>query len=382
MPAHVSLAMTTAETAGAILTIDLDAVAANWRALKGRLAPGAECAAVVKADAYGLGAARVAPALYNAGCRAFFVAAFDEGTALRGCLPDDAEVHVLAAPIAGNENEFAARGLVPVLNSLADLETWARFARDQSKTPRCDLHIDTGMRRMGLPPAELERLIAEPARSKGVSFSCLISHLACADEPAHALNREQLEKFRGALKHLKPYLGSARASLANSSGIFLGPDWHFDLARPGAALFGIAPLPGTPNPMRPVVRLQGKILQIRDVDAPESVGYGATHRVARPGRIATVAAGYADGYPRSLSNTGTCILAGHRVPVVGRVSMDLLTLDVSGIPEAAARPGALVDLIGPGLSPDDVGAAAGTIGYEVLTRLGRRYHRVYVGGAG
>lgn len=373
--------MTTADTAGAILTVDLDAVAANWRALKARLAPGAACAANLKADAYGLGAERVAPALHRAGCRAFFVSAFDEGIALRGCLPADAEVHVLAAPIAGNQREFAARELIPVLNGLGDLEAWSPFARSAREAPPCDLHLDTGMRRLGLPPAELARLIAEPARLKGVAFSCLISHLACADEPRHPMNRDQLEKFRAAASRLAPHLGAARLSLANSSGIFLGPEWHFDLVRPGAALFGIAPLPDAPNPMRAAVRLQGKILQIRDVDAPETVGYGATHRVARPGRVATVAVGYADGYPRSLSNAGSCILAGHRVPVVGRVSMDLLTLDVSGVPEAAARPGALVDLIGPELPVDDVGAAAGTIGYEILTRLGRRYHRVYIGGA-
>jgi alanine racemase len=220
-----------------------------------------------------------------------------------------------------------------------------------------------------------------PERLQALTLDYLMSHLACADEPDHPLNREQWRAFSGAIAAVQQARGGApfKTSFANSSGIFLGPDYHFDLARPGAALYGNAPQSGAPNPLAQVVRLQGKILQVRDVDTPGTVGYGATHRITGPGRIATVAAGYADGYPRSLSNKGTCSIGDFQVPVVGRVSMDLITLDVTAVPESLARPGVLVDLIGPRNTVDSVGDAAGTIGYEVLTRLGKRYHRVYVG---
>jgi alanine racemase len=208
-----------------------------------------------------------------------------------------------------------------------------------------------------------------------------MSHLADAEAPDRAQSEEQLAEFRAAQAALAPAIGTAGASLANSAGIFLGPAYRFDLARPGCALYGVNPTPGHPNPMRQVVRLKGKILQVREIDAPRGVGYGATWRARGPSRIATVAVGYADGYLRSLSNRGRAVVGGREVPVVGRVSMDLTTLDVTGVPETAARPGAFAELIGPAMPVDVVGEAAGTIGYEILTSLGRRYHRVYSGGA-
>lgn len=372
--------MTRADTAGAILTIDLDAIAGNWRLLRGKLAPGAACAAVVKADAYGLGATRVAPALARAGCRDFFVATLDEGIALRAVLPE-AAVHVLGAPIPSNEPEFAAHHLIPTLNSPNDVAAWIAFGRRGGHPLPADMHVDTGMRRLGLSAKELAALCDAPEKLRALTLDYFISHLACADEPDHPLNREQWRAFTDAIALVRDARGGApvKTSFANSSGIFLGPEYHFDLARPGAALYGIAPQSGAPNPLAQVVRLQGKILQVRDVDTPQTVGYGATHRITGPGRIATVAAGYADGYPRSLSNKGVCFIGDFQVPVVGRVSMDLITLDVTAVPESLARPGALVDLIGPRNPVDSVGDAAGTIGYEVLTRLGKRYHRVYVG---
>ena len=373
--------MTTRESAGAIVTVDLDAVAGNWRHLKARLAPGADCGAVVEADAYGLGARRIAPALAAAGCRHFFVVAIDEGIDLAPAVPG-ADVAVLAPLVAGNEATIAAHGLIPTLNTLADVEAWSAFARRKGDVLPALLHVDTGMRRLGLAPDEVARLVAEPERLDGVAVRLLMSHLACADEAHHPLNDKQLAGFIAAKTRLASAGIAPAASLANSAGIFLGPEYHFDLARPGAALYGIAPVPGEPNPMTPAVRVQAKILQVRDVDAPETVGYGATHRVSRPGRIATVASGYADGYPRSLSNIGTGFIGEHRVPVVGRVSMDLTTIDVTGVPENLARPGALVDLIGPLNPVDDVAQAAGTIGYELLTRIGRRAHRVWQGGNG
>ncbi|MSO84659.1 MAG: alanine racemase [Rhodospirillales bacterium] len=375
----VCSARTSPRTASAIVTVDLDALAANWRLLKARLAPGADCAAVVKADAYGLGAKQIAPALRRAGCRTFFVVTLDEGLDLAPVVPG-CSIYVLAPPLAGNEAAIAAAGLIPTLNSLGDVAAWSAFARAAGRPLPAALHADTGMRRLGFAPAEMAVLTREPERLAGLDVRLFLSHLACADEPRHPLNAEQLTAFVAAKARLAAAGVAPRASLANSSGIFLGPEYHFDLVRPGAALYGIAPVPGQHQPMAPVVRVQAKILQVRDVDAPATVGYGATHRFSRPSRIATVAAGYADGYPRSLSSVGICFVGEHRAAVVGRVSMDLTTIDVTGIPENLVRPGMFIDLIGP-LNPlDEVAAAAGTIGYELLTRLGRRAHRVWQGG--
>ena len=368
-----------AARAGAILTIDLDAVADNYRRLCAELG-GTACAAVVKADAYGLGMARVVPALARAGARTFFVAQLEEATALRAMFPVEVEVEVeifvLNGLGAGPAAAFRAERVHPVLNSLGEIDAWAAAARAAGRALSAAVHIDTGISRLGLPDDELEALAADRGRLAGIDLRYLLSHLACADRPEHPLNAEQLRRFRAA----RARLPDAPASLANSSGIFLGADYHLDLARPGVALYGVNPTPGQPNPMRQVVRLQGKILQVREIDASRTVGYGATHRAAGPTRIATVAVGYADGYLRSLSNRGSAWLGNRRVPVVGRVSMDLITLDVTGASAEAARPGAFVDLIGADLSTDEVAEAAGTIGYEILTSLGRRYHRVYRGG--
>jgi alanine racemase len=370
---------TSAETAGAVLTIDLDAIAGNYARLRDRVAAsGATCAAVVKADAYGLGVAEVAPALADAGARVFFVATIDEGVELRAVLAD-AEIHVLGGPMPRCEAAFVEHALVPVLNSLGDTDAWQRFCRGRGEPLAADLHLDTGMARLGLPGSELATLMEAPERLDGIAVVSLMSHLACADEPDHPKNEDQLRVFRAARAALGGLAGTP-ASFANSSGIFLGPEYHFDLVRPGVALYGVAPQPGHENPMADVVGLRGKILQIRDVDTPETVGYGATHRVTGPARIATVGVGYADGYLRSLSDAGSAYVGEVRAPVVGRVSMDLITLDVSALPPSAAQPGGFVDLIGPHNPVDRIAEEAGTIGYEILTSLGRRYHRIYSGG--
>ena len=238
------------------------------------------------------------------------------------------------------------------------------------------LHLDTGMARLGLPPAELDMLAGDPSRLAGIELALIMTHLACADEPDQTMSRRQRDDFAAALARLP----RAPASLSASSGIFLGPDFLFDMVRPGVCLYGVNPRPGQPNPLRPVVRLQAKILQIRDVDTPQTVGYGATHRFAGPARLATLAAGYADGYLRSLSGRGTAHIGEVAVPVVGRVSMDLITVDVTRVPEA--RLGDMVDLIGPHHDIDALAEEAGTIGYEILTSLGRRYRRHYSGGDG
>ena len=363
-----------ARRAGAILSIDLDALAENYGILAGQAARGIGCAAVVKADAYGLGVERVAPVLIAAGCRQFFVAQLEEGIRLRGLLPE-AEVHVLGGLLPGLESDFEAHGLTPTLNSLGEIEIWARHARRQEQSLAADLHVDTGMRRLGLPPDELDRLAGEPDRLAGIDVALLISHLACAEQRDHALNAGQLADFRQARDRLPP----APASFANSSGIFLGPDYHFDLLRPGVALYGANPTPDRETPMRPVVRLQGRIWQVRDARPGETVGYGATYEVTEPTRIATLALGYGDGHPRALSSRGEVFVGGQAAPVIGRISMDSTTIDVSGLPEGQVRPGTLVDVIGPNNPIDAVAASAGTVAYELLTNLGRRYHRAYTG---
>lgn len=358
--------------AGALLTIDLDAIAANYRRLRAQLTT-ASCGAAIKADAYGLGAEHVGPALARAGCRDFFVAHLDEGVALRPYMPD-AAIHVLNGVLPGEEAEFAEHDLIPVLNSLPQLDRWARWGR-QHGALHAALHIDTGMSRLGIEEPDIDLLVQDPDRLTGIELSLVISHLACAEEPENPMNAAQ----RAAFQHARGRLPRVRASLANSSGIFLGPDYQFDLARPGAALYGVNPTPGRPNPMLPVVRLEGRIIQVRDIDHPRTVGYGAAHSIRRRSKIATVAIGYADGYLRSLSGRGMCRLAGFEVPIVGRVSMDLITVDVTDVPADQAVEGAVVEAIGHEHTVDDVAETAGTNGYEILTSLGPRYRRRYTG---
>lgn len=366
-----------APAAGAVLTIDLGAIVANWRLLQGRVGRAA-CAAVLKADAYGLGAAQVGPALAAAGCRQFFVAHLDEAIALRPLLPADATVWVLHGPLPGTEPEFVAQGVRPVLNSRAQLEGWRALAHRLDRELDAVVQVDTGMARLGLPPGELNALAADPQAWAGVRVGLVMSHLACADEPADPANATQLRRFRLARR----LLPAAPASLANSSGVFLGPDFHFDLVRPGAALYGIAPVAGRPNPLQPVLQLDARVIQVRRVDAGTPVGYGGAWCSVQPTCIATVAVGYADGWLRSGGNRGAAWFGDVALPIVGRVSMDTLTLDAGALPEGALQPGMAVTLIGGRAGLDSVAADAGTIGYEVLTALGRRYARRHVGGAG
>ena len=328
----------------------------------------------MKADAYGLGAARVAPALWRAGCRTFFTANPEGALALRRCLPR-ATVYVLNG-LLGDGGDYVRAGLIPVLNDLGQVERWAATAQRLERPLAAVLQVDTGMNRLGLAPAELERLAEAPELLQAIDLRLTMSHLACADEAGHAMNERQLRRFQ-ALRHRFP---GVAASLANSCAIFLGQGYRFDLVRPGYALYGGNPTPGRPNPMVPAVRLSARIVQLRQVAAGESVGYGASHRIRTATRIATVPVGYADGYLRQLGGRAMASLGGVRVPVVGRVSMDLVTLDIGAIAEDKARVGAWVDLIGGAGMLDELAAQGGTIGYELLTALGRRYRRVYLGG--
>lgn len=349
----------------AVLRIDLPAIQANWLSLRALHAGGA-VAGVVKADGYGLGAAPVARALAAAGCGHFFVAHLAEGMALRAALGPGPMIAVLNGFAPGADEDAA---LTPVLNDAGAI------AAHRARPPGAGaiLHLDSGMSRLGLDAGEQAMLAGAPGQLERLTLRFVMTHLACADEPGNPLNAAQAARFAEAAARIAP--GVPR-SVANSSGIFLGPGFASDLARPGCALYGINPTPGRPNPMRQVVTLAAPVLQVREIPAGDTVGYGATWTASRPTRIATVAAGYADGYLRALSGRSVGHVAGRAVPLVGRVSMDLLTFDVTDAPEAV--PGALVVLIGPGNTPDDLAARAGTIGYEILTSLGARYRRDYL----
>ncbi len=365
--------------AGAILTVDLGAIAANWRGLRDAGRAGGrpiDCAAVLKADAYGTGATVVGPRLAAEGCRQFFVAHLDEGIALRGVVPEH-PIYVLNGLLPGTEPDFVEFGLTPVVNHLGQLNAWRAAAQRYNRPLDAVIHIDTGMHRLGLGPEEAQLLAAERGRLRGLRLALLMSHLVVSEEPDNPINGEQLSRFRNFVRTMP----GAPASLANSSGIFLGPDYHFDLLRPGAALYGINPTPGRANPMLTTVTLRARVLQVRRIDALQTVGYGAAWRSARPSRVATIALGYADGYFRTLINRTHVHLAGHRVPVIGRISMDLVTIDVTDVPEADSQPGALVEVLGPHLSADDLAEHARTNAYEVMTALGRRYARLYHDGA-
>jgi len=355
-------------TESAVLEIDLKAIVANWRKLRA-LACG-DAAAVVKADAYGLGAARVAPALYSAGCRHFFVAHFDEALAIRALLPG-AMLAVLNGLPAGAEADFATHEIDPVLGSLDEVARWAACARRLGCTLPALLHIDTGMNRLGLDAHELATLQENRVLLEGIALRYILTHLVSSEIAGDSLNTAQLQRFSAACAGLPP----APRSLANSSGIFLGDAWRSDLARPGAALYGINPTPDAPNPMQTPVRLRARVLQVREIQAGESVGYNATWRASAPRRIATAGIGYADGWKRSLSGGGYALFDGSPAPLVGRVSMDLTTYDVTDSPAAAG--GAWLELIGPGISVDTVAEWAATNGYEILTSLGARIARVY-----
>ncbi len=367
------------DRAAAILTIDLDKIAENYRRLQRRsFAPAV--GAVVKANGYGLGLEKVGETLLRAGARSFFVATLDEGISLRKALDavlPATGIYILNGLMPGAEADYRQNYLQPVINSLGELEAWKNFCSNAELPLPAALHLDTGMNRLGLAPEELDILAEARERAEGVIVTLVMSHLACAEDPAHPMNDEQLKLFEAG----RARLARAPASLANSSGCFLGHQYHFDLLRPGVALYGVNPTPHEPNPMAQVVRLQAKILQIREIDAPQSVGYGAAHRVARLSRIATLGVGYADGYHRALSSKASAWLDGQEIPIVGRISMDLITVDVTGISQNAAHPGALVDLLAHEDGVDRLAREAGTIGYEILTRLGGRFHRVYRQGA-
>ncbi len=355
---------------GAVLVVDLFALRENYLLLRKTVGQNVEVAATIKADAYGLGADRVGAALRDAGCRTFFVTTADEGQRLRGYLPD-AEIFVLEGAASGLDPDLR---LIPVLNHEGDVEALRQASRNRNERQPAALHVDTGMNRLGFALPSWKKLFADSKALEGIELRLVLSHLACADEPDHPLNALQLERFRKALATAgKEY----RASLANSPGSFLGPPYRFNMVRPGAALYGINPTREQPNPMRTVARLLARVLQVREIDQDETVGYGAAYRARSPRRLATVSVGYADGLRRCLSEGGSVAIGGRRAGIAGRVSMDLVTVDVSEFPPEDVGVGTLVEILGDTLTVDDVARDAGTIGYEILTGIGARVPRIH-----
>jgi alanine racemase len=370
------------EAASNRLTIDLGALAANWRRMD-KLSGKARAAAVLKANAYGIGIEPAASTLYAAGARDFFVASVEEGVALRPIVPDG-RIHILAGMWPGNEQLFFDNDLVPIINSEEQLAFFMSVLSERGDHP-CVLHIDTGMNRLGLTLDEALALAGDPARPASFSPILVMSHLACADDQTHPLNRRQLESFRAVTAAFE----GVESSLANSAGVHLGPDFHFDMTRPGIAVYGGEAVNGVKNPMKPVVTAEARILQIRRVRTGDTASYGGSAQFVRDSRVAIVAIGYADGYHRSVSGGGVTLrqatqsgaygfLHGRQVPHLGRVTMDLSLFDVTDLPENAVRPGDYIELFGNNIAIDDVARAGGTIGYEMLTSLGLRYERAYI----
>lgn len=366
--------------ARAVLTINLSALRANWRALNIQSGK-AECAGVIKANAYGLGIDQITRALVAEGCRTFFVATLSEARVVRNTAPG-VVIYVLDGLLPGAAPHYAGFDLRPCLSSLGEVREWAAYCDAMKRRLPAAIHLDTGMNRLGLPQAELDQL-AGPERAVLDHFevALVMSHLACADEPGNPMNPMQRARF----DEMRRRLPDAPASLANSGGTFLGPEYHYDLVRPGIALYGGRAFEGTENPMRWVVQLQARILQVREIGSGEAIGYGATFLTERPSRIATLACGYADGFLRALSGPSgkpgpVGYIGEYPVPVVGRVSMDLISVDVTDVPPSLALRGAWVEVMGARTTIDDLTDRAGTIGYELLTRLGQRVLRVYAEG--
>ncbi|MCB1462051.1 MAG: alanine racemase [Nitratireductor sp.] len=366
------------------MTVDLDALARNWKLLRS-FAPGAVVAAAVKADGYGLGAEQVVTALHKAGCRHYFAANAGEAIAIRDHAPG-AEIFMLAGLNAQNAPLVDQTGLVPVLNCDEEIAIWAEHGRAIGRQPPCALHVDTGLNRLGMRVEDAIAFAGDDARRQSVSLVLVMSHLACADNPQHPMNAMQKARF----DDIRHHFPGVRASLANSAAILSDAAYAYDMARPGVALYGGEAVTGTVGPMANVVSLEARILQVKHAGKGETVGYGATAILQRDSRIAIAGAGYADGYFRSGSGSGVPArqiapgakgaIDGHVVPVLGRISMDLTAFDVTDVPPQVLERAEWIELFGKTIALDDYAITTGTIGYEVLTRTGPRSERVYLGG--
>lgn len=362
---------------GGRLTIDLGAIAQNWTALKNRLGDATECAAAIKADAYGMGQAQAGQALYDEGCRTFFVAVPTEAIALRRVLPD-AVIYALNGLLPGTIDHYLEHRIRPVLGSHAELVEWMDLCKGAGRSFDAAVHVDTGIHRLGLSPSEFTATFSKPDQMGPFIPSLLMSHLACGSNPTHVMNDHQLRLFR---EVTAPH-AHIRRSLANSAGVLMGPEFHFDLVRPGISLYGGQAIENEPNPMKPVAKVEARIMIVRDVPEGDTIGYGASHTAGRPLKNAVVAAGYADGLLRGASSTdsrpgGFAMIGGHKAPILGRISMDMITLDVTDVPDHLVRRGAFVEMLGPNVAAADLAAYAETIDYEYLTSLGQRFERIY-----
>lgn len=355
-----------------LITIDLDAIEANYRYYSEQIHP-SQIAAVVKADAYGLGVRKIAPALKRAGCQQFFTATHREGATLRNLLPD-AEIFIFESVTQRSVPVFLQHQLTPVLITPAGSALWANQARELGRRLPAIVHIDTGMTRLGFTGQDLQALLDQHETLSWLDIRYVMTHFACADEPDSSMTRNQLERF----DTLRQMLPSAPTSTGNSAGSLLGPEFPGDMARLGIALFGGNPYRHRSLPLTPALRVQSRILQVSEISDGTTVGYGATYSAGGNRKIATVGIGYADGYPWSLGNRGIASVEGHRVPVVGRISMDMVALDVTGVPNGLLKAGQWVDLIGPHVSLEEVAELAGTINYELLARLSQRARRKYI----
>lgn len=364
------------------LLIDLDALAGNWRLLRDT-ARGAECAAVVKANAYGLGEKPVVAALRQAGCRTFFVATCDEALSVSGRLGPDCRIFIFNGLRSGEFGDCRARGFIPVLSSMEQAQAWATANRQEQRVLPCAIQVDTGMNRLGLESREWEQL-RQRFTAAELGPLVVMSHLACGEEAQHPLNAVQLQRFRDIIATARRWAPGVTASFANSSGVMLGSDYHFDQVRPGIALYGGNPEAQQPNRFNPVLYLRLPILQLRRVGASGSVGYGASVPVGTGAVLATVQGGYADGLLISQSARGEGEVAGFRVPIVGRISMDLTVFDVSSVPESVWQQpnGRYIEVLNRRLTIDHMADASKTISYEVLTRLGQRFRRRYQSSGG
>ncbi|QDG78053.1 alanine racemase [Labrenzia sp. PHM005] len=366
-----------ADLYGGRLTIDTDAIAANWSSLKSKLTGGAECAATIKANAYGTGQTETALRLHQEGCRTFFVAVPTEAVSLRQTLPN-ATIYALDGLFPGTADLLIQHNIRPVLGSLEELKEWAATCTAAGRSFDAAVHVDTGIHRLGLSGEEFLSALADPSLMGAFQPNLLMSHLACGSTPDHPMNRTQLQTFKTLTD---PFKGISR-SLANSAGVLLGEDYHFDLVRPGISLFGGRAFDHGENPMRPVAKVEVRIMIVRNVPAGDTIGYSAAETAKRPLRNAVVAAGYADGLLRRAGSSddrpgGFAMIGDHKVPILGRISMDMITLDVTDIPEHLVKRGAFVEMLGPNVAAADLAAYAETIDYEYLTSLGRRFERVY-----
>lgn len=354
-----------------VFKVDLDSIAHNFTFLQSQL-PTATCSAVVKADAYGLGMVQVSPALEKAGCKHFFVATIDEALQLRKVL-QTGHIYVLGGLLAGCEEVFRHNNIIPVLNDLGQICLWDQYTRKIEQKLPAIIHVDTGMWRLGLPPQEVAALSEQLHLLDGFDLKLIMSHLACSDSPHHDKNLQQLDAFNEALK----VLPRVPASMANSHGIFLGNQYHYNLVRPGRSLYGLGARFLHTEGLRQALQVYARVLQVSAIGKGETIGYDAMYCVSKPTRIATISIGYADGYVRTLSNHGRVFIHGYEAPIVGRVSMDVITVDVGEVPEHLAIPGAWAEIMGENISADEVALAAGTTSREISSKMGSRFHRIY-----